>query len=97
MSLSPRPIEASDVGSHVKSTPEWLAIVLYFLYFHCLLDRGQFIGVNSLLFLSVVKILRNTWCELGRDTRRFETSLPFLHLNMERLLDGIYTTGFVRP
>ncbi|OLN30338.1 hypothetical protein DSOL_3103 [Desulfosporosinus metallidurans] len=26
MSHSPRPIEASDVGSHVKSTPEWLSI-----------------------------------------------------------------------
>ena len=26
MSHSPRPMEASDVGSHVKSTPEWLCI-----------------------------------------------------------------------
>jgi hypothetical protein len=26
MSPFPRPIEASDVGSHVKSTPEWLSI-----------------------------------------------------------------------
>ncbi|WP_459931742.1 hypothetical protein, partial [Desulfosporosinus burensis] len=25
MSHSPRPMEASDVGSHVKSTPEWLS------------------------------------------------------------------------
>ncbi len=24
MSHSPRPMEASDVGPHVKSTPEWL-------------------------------------------------------------------------
>ncbi|HBW35504.1 hypothetical protein [Desulfosporosinus sp. BICA1-9] len=24
--LIPRPIEASDVGSHVKSTPEWFAL-----------------------------------------------------------------------
>ena len=26
MSHSPRPLEASDVGSHVKSTPEWLSL-----------------------------------------------------------------------